>query len=126
MRKDKSDKGPSKTTFKLVKTKVIGDVARQRLGYFLGFGLLFVVAGFVFWFACKKDEKQQAVQVGQHLDRQRECYADADCPDGTFCSPPGLCTGSLVPGPRPSAPVLGRGRAGEGDMIRATFKKQGE
>jgi len=50
--------------------------------------------------------------------RKRQCYVDADCPDGTSCNSDGICTPRLSDLPvtkEESKP--GRGREGE----RSTF-----
>jgi len=113
---------------KAIGANLLSSVAKNRIFLVL---LIALVAGIIATVVITKDtdkkEKQTGrMQIGQYYQKQLQCYQDGDCPDDSFCGPDGLCkSGDLLQTIRPPK-ILGRGRAGEGDTRRVSFKTQGQ
>lgn len=130
---------PDKKTRKLqLETRAIGwgilsSVARRRLVALLVIGVIIMIVGAV---AIKQNNKKKngeeaaetltGMQVGQYYEKQKQCYMDEDCPDNTYCNSMGLCVSTDGVPLVQARPVLGRGRAGEGGVLRVSKKLQGQ
>ncbi len=62
------------------------------------------------------NEKQTGI-IGLNIQKQQECYQDADCPDSAYCGAAGYCLPHEMEGTLESTGVLGRGRGGEGSNV---------
>lgn len=121
-----------RTRYRAAGSRALASVARRKLIVLLSIGLVLLIVGIVvMWNRDKKDDKttkepQLGMQVGQYYEKQMQCYQDADCPDGTFCNPLGICVTSQMLPTVQAQPVLGRGRAGEGSTFRVSSRTQGQ
>lgn len=71
--------------------------------------------------------KQGPPIVSLKLDKQQQCYQDADCPDGTYCGRRNYCIPSEMEPPLETDIVLGRGRGGEGSNVYlSSFDRKGQ
>jgi hypothetical protein len=64
----------------------------------------------------QSSEKQTGI-IGLNIQKQQECYQDADCPDSAYCGAAGYCLPHEMEGTLESTGVLGRGRGGEGSNV---------
>lgn len=128
---------PDKKTLKLrTETRATGwgilsSVANRRLMSLLVIGIIIIIVAVIVIGQRKDREKSTqepmlGMQVGQYYEKQKQCYQDADCPDGTFCNSMGMCVSSDTLPLRQAQPVLGRGRAGEGSTYRISSRTQGQ
>lgn len=125
-----------KTKVRASGSRALAGVARRKLVVLFCIGLLCLIVGVIFLANKDKGDKDGKkgtsepqtgmMQVGQYYDKQLQCYQDADCPDGTFCNPEGMCvTNQMLPAIQ-AQPILGRGRAGEGSTYRVSSRTQGQ
>jgi hypothetical protein len=62
-------------------------------------------------------KENQTGIIGLNIQKQQECYQDADCPDSAYCGATGYCIPEEMEPSLEAGGVLGRGRGGEGSNV---------